>query len=274
MKRTLQYNIIALMVIILNIYTGCKNAKQCELVWSDEFGYTGLPDQTKWNFDTVGNAYAWGNNELQFYTASREANAWVDGEFLHIIALKEKFGEFEYTSARLTSKMKGDWLYGKIELRAIVPGGKGIWPAIWMLPTESEYGRWPQSGEMDIIEHVGFEPDSIFATVHTGAFNHGINTQVGVSKFIPDCEDQFHIYSIEWFESHIDFFIDDQKVFTFTNSGKGSAEWPFDKRFHLLLNVAVGGNWGGKQGIDDSIFPVSMVVDYVRVYKPNKRIFQ
>lgn len=268
MKTILFLGIKSLIVALLVIITGCgtNHKGNWKLVWSDEFDYQGLPDQTKWNYDTVGNAYGWGNNELQFYTTSRESNVWVDGKYLHINAIKEKYRGFEYTSARLTTKEKGDWLYGKIEVRAKVPGGKGIWPAIWMLPTDWEYGGWPHSGEIDIMEHVGFEPDSVFVTVHTGAFNHSINTQVGSGKYMPNCEEQFHIYAIEWFDDRIDFFIDNDKVFTFNNSGNGPSEWPFDKRFHLLLNVAVGGNWGGKYGVDDSIFPASMVIDYVRVY--------
>ena len=268
-KRACNYILKALVVFLLFIHSGCKENNHWNLVWRDEFDYQGLPDPLKWNYDTVGNAYGWGNNELQFYTSARETNASVDGKYLHIKAVKEKTGAFEYTSARLTTKMKGDWLYGRIEVRAKVPAGTGIWPAIWMLPTDWEYGGWPNSGEIDIMEHVGYEPDSIYETVHTGAFNHSINTQVGTHSFIPDCEEAFHIYAIEWFETYIDFYIDSEKVFTFTNSGKGFAEWPFDKRFHLILNVAVGGNWGAKKGVDDTIFPASMVVDYVRVYKPN-----
>ena len=249
--------------------TGCavneNNGR--ELVWSDEFDYEGLPDDTKWNYDTVGNSYGWGNNELQYYTVERKENAWVDGEFLTIAAIRESWNDFNFTSARLTSKEKGDWLYGRMEIRAKVPGGRGIWPAIWMLPTDWEYGGWPESGEIDIMEHVGYEPDSIYTTVHTGAFNHTQGTQVGDATYVPDCEDKFHVYAIEWDEEKIDFFIDEKKVFTFNNSKKGHDEWPFDKRFHLILNVAVGGNWGGLHGVDDSIFPAEMKIDYVRVYQ-------
>jgi beta-glucanase (GH16 family) len=250
-------------------FCSCSNStdEKWELVWSDEFDYTGLPDETKWNYDTVGNSYGWGNNELQFYTTRDEDNVWVDGSHLAINALKERTGDFNYTSGRITTKEKGDWLYGRVEIHAKVPGGRGIWPAIWMLPTDWEYGGWPDSGEIDIMEHVGYEPDSIYTTVHTGAFNHSIGTQVGESTYVPDCEDEFYTYAIEWYPEKIDFFIDGDKAFTFKNSGKNSDEWPFDKRFHLLLNVAVGGNWGGQHGVDDSIFPATMLVDYVRVYK-------
>ncbi|MDI3520684.1 MAG: hypothetical protein PWR04_672 [Anaerophaga sp.] len=238
-----------------------------ELVWSDEFDYEGLPDGTKWNYDTIGNSYGWGNNELQYYTVEREENAWVDGEYLTITAIREPWNDFNFTSARLTTKEKGDWLYGRMEIRAKLPGGRGIWPAIWMLPTDWEYGGWPESGEIDIMEHVGYEPDSVYTTVHTGAFNHRQGTQVGDATYVPDCEDEFHVYAIEWNKEKIDFFIDKKKVFTFNNSKKGPREWPFDKRFHLILNVAVGGNWGGLHGVDDSIFPAEMKIDYVRIYQ-------
>ncbi|WP_198416683.1 glycoside hydrolase family 16 protein [Marinilabilia rubra] len=238
-----------------------------ELVWSEEFDYTGLPDETKWNYDTIGNSYGWGNNELQCYTVGRKKNAYVDGENLVITARKEAWDDFNYTSARLTTKEKGDWLYGRMEIKANIPGGRGIWPAIWMLPTDWAYGGWPESGEIDIMEHVGYESDSIYTTVHTGAYNHAIGTEVGKATFVPHCEGAFCVYAIEWKKDKIDFFIDDEKVFTFDKHKGGTDVWPFDKRFHLILNVAVGGHWGGLHGVDDDIFPAKMLVDYVRVYK-------
>jgi beta-glucanase (GH16 family) len=266
MRRFLQ--LIGTLSALL-LFCSCLDSSddKWELVWSDEFDYQGLPDASKWNYDTIGNSYGWGNNELQFYTTRDEENVWVDGSCLAINALKERTGDFNYTSGRLTTKEKGDWLYGRVEVRAKIPGGRGIWPAIWMLPTDWEYGGWPDSGEIDMMEHVGYEPDSIYTTVHTGAFNHSIGTQVGKATYVPDCEDEFYTYAIEWYPEKIDFFINKDKVFTFKNTGKNSDEWPFDKRFHLLLNVAVGGNWGGQHGVDDSIFPTTMLVDYVRVYK-------
>ncbi len=259
---------MAIMIGFLIGLTNCSTTSEhWKLIWSDEFNYEGIPDPAKWSYDTVGNAYGWGNRELQFYTAERDSNVFVDGKFLHIIAHNEFFKGFNYTSARLSTKEKGDWLYGKVEVKAKVPGGKGVWPAIWMLPTDNAYGRWPHSGEIDIMEHVGYDPDSIFTTVHTGAFNHNKNSQIGTGTFVPECEDNFYVYAIEWEEDRIDFFIDDNLVFTYTNSGNGSDEWPFDQRFYLILNVAVGGNWGGVHGVDDAIFPASMIVDYVRIYK-------
>ena len=262
-------NRIAFASIIIILLTSCigDKSRKWQLVWSDEFNYSGLPDESKWNYDTIGNSYGWGNNELQHYTAKEIKNVFSDGDILHIIALQDTIEGLNYTSARLTTKGKGDWLYGKVEVRAKVASGRGIWPAIWMLPTGREYGGWPRSGEIDIMEHVGYEPDSIFTTVHTETFNHIKNTQVGSSTYLPDGETKFKVYGIEWDEEKIDFFIDDHKVFTFTNTGKGVDEWPFDQKFHLILNVAVGGNWGGVEGVDNEIFPASMQIDYVRVYQ-------
>jgi len=238
-----------------------------QLVWHDEFDYKGLPDAEKWSYDTAGNDYGWGNNELQYYTSKDMDNAFADGEKLHIKAIKEKKGKRDYTSARLITKNKGDWKYGRFEFSAKLPQGRGIWPAIWMLPTDWEYGEWPASGEIDIMEHVGYNPDSVFASAHTEAYNHikGTNKTEGIK--VRNIYDGFHTYTLEWEEDEYRVYFDDIHFFTFKNENKTFREWPFDKRFHILLNVAVGGNWGGKEGVDDSIFPQEMIVDYVRVYK-------
>ncbi|MCW3785778.1 glycoside hydrolase family 16 protein [Plebeiibacterium sediminum] len=258
--------IIVAIIAVLLVSCG-SSPKKYELVWSDEFDYTGLPDELKWNYDTIGNSYGWGNNELQFYTVKRKENTWVENGMLTITALKEKGFPMAYTSARLTTKHKGDWLYGRIEVRAKLPSGTGIWPAIWMLPTENAYGGWPKSGEIDIMEHVGYNPDSVFFTVHTEAFNHIQGTEKSKPVFMPEAEDEFFTYGIEWNEKEISFLVDGKEVYKFKNRGTNSAEWPFNKAFHLLLNVAVGGNWGGVQGVNDDIFPQSMQIDYVRVYQ-------
>lgn len=238
-----------------------------QLVWSDEFDYTGLPDNAKWGYDVGG--HGWGNNELQYYTENRSENARVENGKLIIEAHKENFMAKEFTSARLKTKYKGDWKYGRMEIKAKLPGGKGSWPAIWMLPTDQMYGEWPASGEVDIMEYVGYDPGVIHGTVHNQAYNHGIGTQVGQSFSVPDAESSFHVYAIEWSDAKIDFFVDQTKYFTFTSSADWK-EWPFDKRFHLLLNIAVGGDWGGAQGVDPSIFPIKMEVDYVRIYQEAK----
>lgn len=240
-----------------------------QLVWSDEFSKDGEPDNTKWVYDMgdgCPGVCQWGNQELQYYT-SDSSNVYVRNGYLFITARKENKGSREFTSARLKTKGKGDWTYGKIEVRAKLPTGRGTWPAIWMLPTQSVYGGWPKSGEIDIMEHVGYEPDSIFGTVHTTSYNHIIGTQKGGAVYSGDCEKSFHVYGIEWNEQKIDFFVDGNIFFTFKNENKTNKEWPFDQPFHLLLNVAAGGNWGGKKGVDMNIWPQQMVVDYVRVYQ-------
>lgn len=240
------------------------HAQTWELKWSDEFISAGLPDNTKWGYDVGGSG--WGNNELQYYTDSRLENARVENGNLIIEARKEAYGGKNYTSARLVSRNKGDWKYGRIEVKAKLPGGRGTWPAIWMLPTDWVYGAWPASGEIDIMEYVGYDPGIVHGTVHTEAYNHSIGTQVGASYSVPNAETAFHVYAIEWDESKIDFFVDGNKYFTFNNQGTWQ-KWPFDQRFHLILNIAIGGNWGGVQGVDDNIFPVKMEIDYVRVYQ-------
>jgi beta-glucanase (GH16 family) len=236
-----------------------------KLIWSDEFNYNGLPDSSKWSFDVGGKG--WGNKELQYYTNADTNNAVVHNGILQIIARKINKENNSYTSARLVTKYKGDWLNGKIEIRAKLPAGRGLWPAIWMLPTDSEYGGWPKSGEIDIMENVGFKPDSIFCSIHTQSFNHVIGTQKTRGIKIINPYTSFHLYALEWNQQKIDFLLDNKVVFSYFNSGKGYKEWPFDKKFQLLLNIAVGGNWGGKHGVDESIFPAKMLVDYVRVYQ-------
>ncbi len=247
-----------------------ENIPQIEgykLVWNDEFKNTQI-DLTKWEYEV--NANGGGNNELQYYTARKE-NSFIENEKLKIVAIAEKYtsteGTRNFTSARLRSKYKGDWKYGRIEVYAKIPTGIGTWPAIWMLSTDWEYGGWPESGEIDIMEHVGYDPNVIHGSVHTKAYNHVIGTQKTKSLKIPTATTDFHKYSIDWSEEKIDFFIDDQKYFSFSNENKGWEGWPFDKRFHMILNVAVGGNWGGVQGIDADAFPATMEIDYVRVYQ-------
>lgn len=238
-----------------------------KLIWSEEFDYTGFPDSTKWSYDTEGNVYQWGNNEAQYYTSGRKENAWVSDGVLRITALKEPMEGRSYTSARLITKGKGDWLYGRFEIRAKLPTGRGTWPAIWMLPTDWEYGDWPKSGEIDIMENVGYDPDTIVGSPHTEKYNHAIGTQKNAKIACPDCYKAFHVYALEWEEDEYRLYVDDQLYFTFKNEGTGYEVWPYDKRFHILLNLAIGGNWGGQKGIDDSLFPHVFEIDYVRVYK-------
>jgi beta-glucanase (GH16 family) len=233
-------------------------------VWADEFDNTGAPDSSKWGYDTGGSG--WGNNELEYYTNTTN-NAKVENGRLIITARKEAMGGRDYTSARMVSRYKGDFLYGRFEIKAKLPAGKGTWPAIWMLPTDWEYGGWPKSGEIDIMEHVGYDPNVIHISTHTEAYNFKINTQKTKTQRVENATTEFHIYRIDWTPYAIRGYIDNLFIFQHINEGKGYATWPFDKRFHFLLNVAVGGDWGGAQGVDPGAFPTSMEVDYIRAYK-------
>ena len=235
-------------------------------IWADEFDGTGAPDSTKWSYDLGG--WGWGNNELQHYTDSTH-NVRQENGYLIIEAHREPYGERAYTSARLVTRDRATWNRGRIEVRAQLPSGRGTWPAIWMLGEDIQEVGWPRCGEIDIMEHVGYNPDSVFATVHTDAFNHVEGTQVGNQLYVPDLETAFHTYAVDWRAERMDFSIDSTVYFTFQKPENATvAEWPFDTPHYLLLNLAVGGNWGGREGVDTTIWPQRMVVDWVRVYGP------
>ena len=235
-----------------------------KLVWSDEFNYSGLPDATKWGYDTGGRG--WGNHELQYYTYQEAGNARVENGNLVIEAKKEQHGNNAYTSARLITKGKGDWTYGRIDVRAKLPKGVGTWPAIWMLGSQTPL-RWPDDGEIDIMEHVGYDQGVVHATIHCKKYNHRLNTQKSATLQVPDCSETFHVYSLEWDAEKITMLMDNKPYYHFTNDHTDRTAWPFDTPAHLLLNVAVGGDWGGQKGVDEKIFPQKMEIDYVRVYQ-------
>lgn len=232
-------------------------------VWEDDFSSGSTPDASKWTFETGGSG--WGNNELQYYTAG--PNSTIAGGIMTITAKKESFSGREYTSSRMITKGKGDWLYGRFEVRAKLPKGRGTWPAIWMLSSENSYGTWPSSGEIDIMEHVGYDLDNVHCSVHTSAYNHTRGTQKTASKVVAGSTNDFHIYRIDWTPYAVRGYIDGVQYFEFVNGNTGFTTWPFDKKFHIIMNVAVGGDWGGVQGVDNTVFPAAMQVDYVKVYK-------
>ena len=229
-------------------------------------------DTTKWSFQLGdGTDYflpsGWGNNEQQWYT---EENATVADGFLTITAREESVEPgFQFTSARMRSMRKGDWTYGRMEMRAKMPLGKGLWQAFWMLPTDGIYGGWAASGEIDIVEYLGNEPDTVLGTIHYGG-EWPNNTFSGSEYQLPSgtFDEDFHVFAIEWEEGEIRWYVDDVHYGTKTSwtSTGGSFPAPFDKRFHLLLNLAVGGNLPGAPDANTQ-FPQEYVIDYVRVYQ-------
>lgn len=248
-----------------------KYGSELQLVWSDEFEYTGFPDSTKWAYD-VGDGCpelcGWGNNELQYYTYKKLENARVENGILTIEVHKEKIDNCEYSSAKLVTRGKQDWRYGRFEIRAKLPTTRGIWSAIWMMPTDNSiYGAWPKCGEIDIMENVGFDADTVEASAHTGSYYFTVGTQKHNRIAVPDSDINFHVYALEWTETEYKVFVDETLYFTFRNEGTGFMEWPFDQKFYLILNIAYGGNWGATQGLDIDGLPQKMEIDYVRVYQ-------
>lgn len=239
---------------------------QCpNLVWADEFDGESL-DESNWNYQ-LGDGCdlgicGWGNNELQYY---QQENVTVSDGILKITAKKEQVDDHQYTSARINTNGKRQWTYGRMEARIKLPDGGGLWPAFWMLPSDKAYGGWPRSGEIDIMEFVGHEPDKVLGTIHYGKSYQDHQLLGGDFKlFSGRFPDDYHEFAIEWEDGEIRWMVDDILYSTKTAAEAAPYDWPFDQNFHFLLNVAVGGNLGG--AVHDSIFPVTMEVDYVRVY--------
>jgi beta-glucanase (GH16 family) len=257
-------------LLLFTFLTACdKNLEpekpEWDLVWEEDFNNDGLPDSNTWSYEE---GYV-RNNEKQYYTKSRLDNAKVESGNLIIEARKDYWEGNEITSASLHTYGKKSILYGKIEVRAKLPTGAGTWPAIWMLGENISEVGWPACGEIDIMENVGFNPKVIYANIHTTAYNHVNGTNKGDNITIenPNPYLNYHVYSIEWFEERIEFFVDGILYFTFINEKTGNDTWPFDKSHYLILNLAIGGSWGGQQGINNSIFPAKYYIDYVRVYR-------
>ena len=242
---------------------GSNTTQDWILVWNDECnGTNGSPvDSTKWGFDTGDGSDrgipGWGNNELEYYT-DRLVNSYQEDGCLVIKAQQENYEGKSYTSARLITKNKADWKYGRFEIKAKLPYGKGIWPAIWALPTDNVYGAWPDSGEIDVMEEVGQVPSKVYGTAHWGNpyQKSGSNYSLSEGSF----SDDFHIFSLEWDPGQIRWYVDGKQYHSVDMSK------PFDKKFYLLLNIAVGGNWPGSPD-DTTTFPQVMKVDYVRIYQ-------
>lgn len=261
--RKINIFITLLLLSVINIFAQNDDYK---LVWADEFE-SNVINTDNWNYEIGGNG--WGNQELQYYT-DRADNSFIRDGKLVIKAKKEEYENRNFTSARLTTKGKAFVKYGKIEARIKLPSGKGTWPAFWMMPQNSEYGAWPRSGEIDIMEHVGSKPDMISFAVHTRNQNGSSGNNWHNQITLGNVEHEFHTYSIEWLEDRIVFNVDDVKQVTYWNNLLGDYKfWPFDKEFYVILNLALGGLMGGP--IDATIFDsdIEMEVDYVRIYQKN-----
>ncbi|MDI9384441.1 MAG: glycoside hydrolase family 16 protein [Verrucomicrobiota bacterium] len=265
MKQTTRF--LAPM-ILSTLFALPLHAADWQLVWSDEFDRPGLANPEKWNYEEGFIR----NREAQYYTKARLENAEVEDGRLVIQAIKEDFKTAKYTSASLHTWGKAAWTYGRIEVRAKLPQGRGVWPAIWTLGTNRREVGWPACGEIDIMEFVGFDPNTVHVNVHTRDLNHNKGNNRGAKHKVerPPFED-FHVYALEWFEDRMEFYFDETKIFTFTKEPGGEGTWPFDKPQYLILNLAIGGAWGGQQGIDDTIFPQRYEIDYVRVYQENPK---
>lgn len=238
-----------------------------KLIWNDEFTGTGRPNQKEWIYEK-GKVR---NNEAQYYTVDRVRNARIVNGRLVIQAHKEKFEGADVTSASLTTRQA--WTNVYVEVKAKYPTGRGTWPAIWMLgesirkPQGQGFITWPDCGEIDMLENVGFDPEVVHFTVHTASNNHMKGNQLSAQVRVPKGWESFHTYGMDWRDDRLDFYFNGKKVFTYKNEKTGLAQWPFTAPHYLILNLAIGGGWGGAQGIDDAIFPSTFEVDYVRIYK-------
>lgn len=252
-----------------------------ELVFQDEFSNGTMLDESKWDYATERNEEGWYNNEKQYYARARSKNSRIENGHLIIEAHAEQLDKAaypdwsgqKYTSARILTRGKAAWTYGFFEVKAKLPCGRGTWPAIWTLPEDPDV-IWPNGGELDIMEHVGYNPGVIHQTIHTKAYNHTRRTEKSSEFKLPTACTAMHRYQMLWTPDFILFGIDDRPKYLYKNETKGKkknkkslSRWPFDKDQHLLLNIAIGGDWGGKNGISAKAFPAKMEIDYVRVYQ-------
>ncbi len=230
-------------------------------VWSDEFDSGKTPDTTKWRAQTGGGG--WGNNEVQFYTKS--GNALIENGMLKIIARKEKMHGKNFTSSRIITKNKADWKYGRFEMRLKLPKGRGTWPAVWLLPNDYSENNESSYCEIDLLEHVGYDPQNVYFSVHFKD-NSDDGDRATDSAKVKTAESEFHTYRMDWTPHGIRGFVDDKKYFELLSKKDKRYKKLMGRKFFLIVNLAVGGDWGGHKGIDKNIFPAVMEVDYVRVY--------
>ena len=240
---------------------GCES-----LVFEDDFSTAGAPDSTKWTFEE---GYV-RNGEMQYYTPG--ANV-VCSDGLLIIEARNDSAVIDgnvcpVTSASLTTHGRHAWKYGYVEVRARIGSARGTWPAIWMMPETSDYGEWPRSGEIDIMEHVGYAPENIHFAAHTERYNHMRGVQNNRVCPAPDAVGQFHTYALRWTPDKLTWYYDGEEKYSLRKEANADwTSWPFDKEFHLILNLAIGGGWGGQQGVDTDALPRTFEIDYVRVFQ-------
>ncbi len=234
------------------------------LIFEEHFNIDGGPDINNWNVEVAGHGF--GNNEQQYYT-DRKKNVFVKDSILHIVAHKEAFEDKLYTSAKLTSSGKKDFRYGRFEISMRLPKGKGTWPAFWFLGQNVKDGvRWPRCGEIDLMEHVGKDENNVHFSLHSLNYNHKINNNPHYYQFVDGLTDDFHLYQMDWNEKGFTFYVDGKECAKILKGDKKTVEdWPFDAPFYIIINLAIGGFWGGE--IDDSIFPVEFLIDYIKVYE-------
>jgi beta-glucanase (GH16 family) len=261
---TTTFRLVFYFVIMLMAAWGCNTGtqkEQWELVWAEEFDYNGKPDAGYWGYEK-GHVR---NNELQYYTDHLN-NVSVGGGVCTITTLLENPDSI--TSASMNTLGKFDFLYGRVEVRAMIPSALGTWPAIWMMGTNRSEVGWPACGEIDIMENVGFDPDKVHANIHTEAYNHVLGTNKGNTIEVEDPSKEFHLYALEWSEEQMDFFYDDSLYFSYQNDMAGNPDtWPFNQPHYLLLNLAYGGSWGGQNGVETTRLPLKFIIDYVRYYR-------
>ena len=254
-------------------YQGSLASGGWNLKWSDEFSNNGSPDPAKWGYE-----YGYvRNNEKQFFT-NRQENARVENGNLIIEARKESYnitnavGAYgntltEYTSASLITQNKAAWTYGRMDILAKIPTARGIWPALWTLGTNVNTVGWPKCGEIDILEHVGWDVGAAHTSIHTQERNHSMGTEYSVPTWLTSLGSNYDLYSTEWDATKIVFFINGRRVAQYDNKQTGEDNWPFFRDQYLLMTLSVGGSWGGVEGIDEAVFPQKFLIDYVRIYQ-------
>jgi len=232
------------------------------MVWQDEFQGGPAPSAARWDYERGFVR----NHEAQYYTVDRRENARVEGGELIITGRRENWAGARYTSASLVTKGRFAFTYGKVEVRAKIPTGRGTWPAVWLLG-DTDRVAWPHCGEIDLMENVGFDPAKLHFSVHTGAFNHVTHSQRTAVVALERPWADFHRYGLLWTHERLELFLDGRRVLEFQNDGQGPEHWPFDAPMYLIVNLALGGDWGGVKGVDDALFPAEFRIDYVRVWR-------